>query len=919
MMQGPDATSSNDLTQIRARLTKAGYSRRQTVLLEGLFGLCRDEFDRRLEQMLTELEQSLFRSADQARSDEVQRALLQTLGRVREHRGVLKPEFFARLEAAFIMLSDPPPPKKADAASVQFAELSLVDTSAMDEAVALKEIATRSEIRNSLTLFLLGQRVGVVARAPAFDTETLPIGPRHLCQMLRESVAKMELEAEERGLVYREFDRSVVQVLTPFFEALNNYLIAENVLPHLTYVPPRSKQKGRAKGSRQPPLPETTPAHEADFDSGSDSRTTPLPPGPPDMQQIPGRAGGAPGFQPPSQARGASAQAAGFPVPGHAQAGQSQRSASHAGGLDARAAAAQGSQQSGPLHAAPGQHPSPTVSTPAGMFPPMGQSRRSMSPPAATASSEAEQHPAAMGGHEIIPWSHAASEPSEDSGTSDVELFDTLRKLLTGRRGLLDRLKPLGSSSPAATPEQVQEGLAHIQHSYNQHAGDTSGLSFAEIKRGLLTQLQEQAPGQAPVQLSAEQGDTVDLVGMLFEQIAQEVRPQSPGGGLLAQLQLPLLRVALQDQGFFTERSHPARRILEVIAETSAYWSSEDELDRDLIQRMTSLVRRVNEEPSTDPALFKDLMSDLAGHLTTQQRKAEISERRHVEAARGREKLEIARLQAEETVDQVLAGKAVPKFLQTLLQQVWTDVLALALLRGGENAPAFQQHHALVKRLVELATRGKDAEPIRDVEAAQMREEIDAALAQVGYTGDDAKSICDQLLSVTSAPAVADTGTEADTKVEAASRTELTLRLRGRDRLGQDAQKDSPHAKDSARSKDPVKQASPLSDEEKLWHDRLKRLPYGSWFEFTINQQGEKVRRRMSWFSTVTDHCLFVNHRGQRAGDYTLSWLARELQRGNVSLVDTNRNSIVDRAWKAIVTTLRSFSGNRETAAQTAG
>ena len=124
--------------------------------------------------------------------------------------------------------------------------------------------------------------------------------------------------------------------------------------------------------------------------------------------------------------------------------------------------------------------------------------------------------------------------------------------------------------------------------------------------------------------------------------------------------------------------------------------------------------------------------------------------------------------------------------------------------------------------------------------------------------------------------------------------------------------------KTSARAKVGTKQVLPLSDDEKAWHDRLKRLPFGSWFEFTINQQGEKVRRRMSWYSNVTDHCLFVNHRGQRAGDYTLSWLARELKRGNVSLVETNRESIVDRAWKAIVTTLRSFGGNRDTAAPAA-
>ena len=111
-----------------------------------------------------------------------------------------------------------------------------------------------------------------------------------------------------------------------------------------------------------------------------------------------------------------------------------------------------------------------------------------------------------------------------------------------------------------------------------------------------------------------------------------------------------------------------------------------------------------------------------------------------------------------------------------------------------------------------------------------------------------------------------------------------------------------------------MEKAAPLTAAEKAWHNRLQRIAFGTWFDFTINQQGVKARRRLSWYSTVTDHCLFVNHRGQRAGDYTLSWLAREINRGNVSLVEPESGSIVDRAWKAIVSTLRSFSGGAATA-----
>lgn len=852
MMQGPATFSSRNKALADVSIASRGFSPRQVKLLEGVHRLCADDIDRRLEQMLNDLEQQLFQSAEHARSNEAQRVLLEAQRRIREHRKQLAPAFLARLETALATLSDPPPAKEESNAPLRLSEMSLVDTSDMDESVALKEIGTRCEIRNSLTLFLLGQRLGVVARCPAFENERLPVGPHSLCRILRESLDLFELNSEQRGLVYTQFDRSVMQFLTPLYEALNNYLIAEGVLPHMAYVSPRSKAQQR-RTTRATPSEIKSPA--ADPPSAS---VLPEPASAPDMRSMPARAGGARMTPRPGTLR---ATAASTPTP--------------------RSQAAPGS---GAMPAAPGPGMFPPPS--AAMPPAPGDTGPTHPPPSTPADAGTVEH-------QVLPWGMPEPEPTDSS--QEAALFDTLRKLLAGRRSLLDRLKPTNGSVPV-TPEQVQRSLEQIQQQYNAQQSSGVAPRFSEIRHELLQQLGKDAPAGSKPVLAGEQGETIDLVDMLFEQIAQEVRPESPGGNLLAQLQLPLLRVALQDQGFFTDRAHPARRMLDVIAETSAYWSSDDEVDRDLIQKMGTLLQRVNEEQSSDPALFRDLITDLTGHLATQQHRAEITERRHVEAARGREKLEIARLQAEEAIEAALAGKTVPKLLKTLLEQVWSDVLALALLRGGEKSPIYQQHLALAQRLIEVSTADATKPGVDAEEMAELRSQIDGALAQVGYTGSDAKDLGDRLLSVT-------VKESEEATAEPASPTELALKLRDRDRLGQDLRK--PQA---GRAKK-IDHAGSLTAEEKVWHDRLKRLPFGTWFDFAVNQQGDRARRRMSWFSTVTDHCLFVNHRGQRAGDYTLAWLAREMHRGNVKLLEADRGSIVDRAWKAIANALRSFSG----------
>src|SRR5690606_28170912 len=111
-----------------------------------------------------------------------------------------------------------------------------------------------------------------------------------------------------------------------------------------------------------------------------------------------------------------------------------------------------------------------------------------------------------------------------------------------------------------------------------------------------------------------------------------------------------------------------------------------------------------------------------------------------------------------------------------------------------------------------------------------------------GYHADEAGIIAPRLTSSRSA--------EADP----ASRTELAMKLKARTRLGEDAER--------ARRPD----LPPRTPEEQARYDQLRVLPFGAWIEFTTNQQGDVIRRRMSWYSPVTGKALFVNQRGQRIG-----------------------------------------------------
>jgi len=359
----------------------------------------------------------------------------------------------------------------------------------------------------------------------------------------------------------------------------------------------------------------------------------------------------------------------------------------------------------------------------------------------------------------------------------------------------------------------------------------------------------------------------------------------------MTKLQVPLLRVALRDKSFFTRRSHPARQLLNTIAETGNHWLDERDgtADRGLVDKMQHVVDRVLQDFDGNLALMEDTLSELSQHMHTLTRKAEVAERRHVDAARGREKLNLAREQAHAAIATRIAAARPTKLVRTLLEQAWTDVLALTLLRQGEKSDVYAKRLAVADKL--LANSGSRSSDARVAPA--LREDIETALDQVGYHRDDIQAIVKRLFEPEHA--------HGD---DPSSSTELAIKLKSKPHLGDDA------AASASPKAEPAQKAFAPDSAEARMLERLRGLPFGTWFELTINQQGDRVRRKLAWYSTVTGHCLFVNQRGVRTDEKTLHHLARDIVNGQALIVEAEQESLVDRAWKTIVASLRQLVGH---------
>lgn len=728
-----------------------------------------------LRNALGDFEQQLFKLAEQARNNADQELAYASMRELKRGHADIGPRFAAAIEGDLAIFDYEPEPAQP---SATMPKLELMQEQVFEEDLALREVASRAEVRASEQLYELGHRFAVMAALPVFDAERVPGGPHRILQALRGAVADLDLPTEHRVLGWRLFDKRAFANAVQFYADINALLVARGILPNLIVYRHNRGASDTASGkSKQAPAPQDASATQEDGDS--------------------------------SQGAGARAPAAPSAGPG---------------GL---------SGHSG-LGGAVGQHA-------------------------------------------------LAAAPQNDD---NLPLFDTLRELLAQRRHMAGEAEET-LDGPVANADQIQAALKALQL-----RPTVSGKKAVQhLRQDLQGQLRRfSIDGKSP-QLAPVQRDTVDLVSMLFDNLQREVRMGGAAQRFLGKLQVPLVRTALDDPSFFSQRNHPARRLLNTVTETAAYWvdSADGEADPSLVQKMQSVTDRLMHEYDGDSNLYVHLLEDLERHMQTLARRAEMSERRHVEAAQGRDRLETARARAEEIIAQRLVGTRPSSLVRTLLEQAWTDALALAILRHGEDSDVFRERIATVESLLRR-------DPGADT--GKLQAEVQHGLQQVGLHTPDAEAIARKVLDQ---PVV-------DFSGEPVSQTELALKLKQRQRLGEDA---------AEAATKPVE--APLSAEEQRMLERLKGIPFGSWFEFQRNQQGDTVRRKLAWFSPTTGRCLFVNQRGQRAEERTLARLARDMVRGQIRLVTETQGGIVDRAWTAIVSALKQFvGGGKDSASQEA-
>jgi len=507
---------------------------------------------------------------------------------------------------------------------------------------------------------------------------------------------------------------------------------------------------------------------------------------------------------------------------------------------------------------------------------------------------------AAADGHAGIPSGMASSAAmaADEAGEIPSDLLQTLNALFSARRGMLgiDTSMSAMPSGPLPSANELLGALSVLQSQITSSGplphvrpGDAAALSqeVMQLKGQLLTQIGA-LRGERPSHVATIDEDTIDLVGMLFEFILEDRNLPVEMQVLLARLQIPYLKAAILDRKLFAHRQHPARRLLDGLAEQAKSWSEESDRDRRLFDKVKSIVEQLLHDFDDDMSIFERLLVDLQQFQDINKRRSELAEQRVAESTRGREKLEQARrLAAREIIDRIGEQK-LPPLVHGVLARAWANHLVLTLLRQGEASSEYKSALRFVDDFI-ASTR-----PMHNPESRQLLRQmlpgiersLRQGLANVAFQESDIERLLAQFHTYYRQQLGETEMAEAPATVEDEAIL-ATIPDSIQPVVDRDAELDESMDRDAV-------MVPPDSPE---WH-QVQALQAGTWLEFNLANEA-MTRAKLSWISPMSGRYLFVNRRGLKVADYSPQELAVLLADGHAIVLAGN--ALFDRAMTAIV------------------
>ncbi len=427
--------------------------------------------------------------------------------------------------------------------------------------------------------------------------------------------------------------------------------------------------------------------------------------------------------------------------------------------------------------------------------------------------------------------------------------------------------------------KDVLKALSHLQHKITSLQDTADCLTSDQIKQELLDDISKENGGIVDKQVNLLDERSIDFVGMMFDAITSDETVSEIMTGLIQQLHVPVIKVAMSDASLFEDEQHPARVTVDLL--TQAGKGINQESDR-LYQELENIVDDILDEFDIDVDEFEKAVDKLEDIINKEEQLTKETEQQQQKQILQEHARNIVITQLK----MVSCEKQIPNKVRPLILKHWSTLMLNRYIRHGRSSEQWVQAVLLLKLLL------KCMQPIRYQSQLKMVENnhlalLEAVNDELYQTQQDKNDIAEQIsalkehfvqmLDDCNLTIVDDNNNEISTEDLVAESTENTEEELQR-----------------------IQQQTDLA-KEKIAQLSSATKP-GVWYEI-YNGEDKAVRRlKLSVILTDAAQLIFVDRRGIKVIEKDADVFAKELEENRSRVLADH--STFDHALGKVITAL---------------
>lgn len=365
---------------------------------------------------------------------------------------------------------------------------------------------------------------------------------------------------------------------------------------------------------------------------------------------------------------------------------------------------------------------------------------------------------------------------------------------------------------------------------------------------------------------------TMDVIALLFDYVFRDPSIPDAMRRQFARLQVPIVKAALLDRLFFSDKAHPARQLLDNLADAAVGSTNDDAYQRAFGDITARIIDDLCRDYDIDAGVFREANAKLAAFMEAERERVDHATTVDVEAALEAETNEVERSAVRVLLRDRLAGSDLPNEVRGFVETTWADWLTqLRREHGAEGAATVAALQTLDDLLWSIVAKERSAQKAR---LTKMIPSLITGLRKgataVGAPPERSRAFFEALYQLHIAAIKAAKEAPPDLPPGPATRNPV-----------------------------PVRDLPPIPKVNV--HDYVNEMPVGTWLAFA--KEGATVNARLTWVSPLRTKYLFTSRSRARAFMYTPEELAYEIGAGQVALV-VEPVPLFDRAVSAALDSL---------------